>query len=338
MIMSVDDIITKIPNQYRKAKESGDLYFFPSTVVRHREPDTDIEFQISVCPALKNKPKPLPSQAPEEKLSDPFDPPYNENLYIGELKDDRYGEEYVVLLNKFSVVPNHFLLVSKEYDSQSSPLLPSDLVLIYKLLISAREVGRKSFAFYNCGNFSGASQPHKHIQFIPIGVTEAGPPIERLARSINLETPTRPFTISRLPYANHIIRLPPDLQYQEGNNIERVLTDAFLSLLDLVVSTIRHAPDYPAGKPSYNVIITLEHMHLIPRRCENFVIPESEDVISINALGFAGMLLVKTDEELEKVKSHGIGLILHEVGLESVHEIQLAGTTDEAVNLVTSHI
>jgi len=43
MIMSVDDIITKIPNQYRKAKESGDLYFFPSTVVRHREPDTDIE-------------------------------------------------------------------------------------------------------------------------------------------------------------------------------------------------------------------------------------------------------------------------------------------------------
>ena len=207
------------------------------------------------------------------------------------------------------------------------------------------------------GNFSGASQPHKHIQFIPIGVTEAGPPIERLARSINLETPSqyehleslslvrclisnlaRPFTISRLPYANHIIRLPPDLQYQEGNNIERVLTDAFLSLLDLVVSTIRHAPDYPAGKPSYNVIITLEHMHLIPRRCENFVIPESEDVISINALGFAGMLLVKTDEELEKVKSHGIGLILHEVGLESVHEIQVAGTTDEGVNLVTSHI
>lgn len=104
------------------------------------------------------------------------------------------------------------------------------------------------------------------------------------------------------------------------------------------MSTIRHAPDYPAGKPSYNVIITLEHMHLIPRRCENFVIPESEDVISINALGFAGMLLVKTDEELEKVKSHGIGLILHEVGLESVHEIQVAGTTDEGVNLVTSHI
>jgi len=104
------------------------------------------------------------------------------------------------------------------------------------------------------------------------------------------------------------------------------------------VSTIRHAPDYPAGNPSYNVIITLEHIHLIPRRYENFVIPESGDAISVNALGFAGMLLVKTDEELECVKRYGIGIILREVGLKSVHEIQIAGTTDEAVDFVTSHV
>jgi len=104
------------------------------------------------------------------------------------------------------------------------------------------------------------------------------------------------------------------------------------------VSTIRHAPDYPAGKPSYNVIITLEHIHLIPRRYENFVIQDSGDVISVNALGFAGMLLVKTEEELEKIKGYGIGMILREVGLQSVHEIQVAGTTDETLDLVTSHV
>jgi ATP adenylyltransferase/5',5'''-P-1,P-4-tetraphosphate phosphorylase II len=39
------------------------------------------------------------------------------------------------------------------------------------------------------GDFSGASQPHKHVQFIPVEETELGPPIERLARSINLESP-----------------------------------------------------------------------------------------------------------------------------------------------------
>jgi len=69
-----------------------------------------LQFQISVCPALKNKPKqseaerapptvdPPPSQALEKKLSDPFAPPYNENLYVGELNDDRNGEEYVVFV------------------------------------------------------------------------------------------------------------------------------------------------------------------------------------------------------------------------------------------------
>jgi len=41
--MSVDDIVKKIPNQFQKAKESGDLFFFPSSVVRHYDPDTDIE-------------------------------------------------------------------------------------------------------------------------------------------------------------------------------------------------------------------------------------------------------------------------------------------------------
>lgn len=35
------------------------------------------------------------------------------------------------------------------------------------------------------GDLSGASQPHKHIQLIPI--EEDGPPIEKMARSMNLE-------------------------------------------------------------------------------------------------------------------------------------------------------
>lgn len=115
--------------------------------------------------------------------------------------------------------------------------------------------------------------------------------------------------------------------------MERILADAFLSLLDLVVSTVRHAPDYPAGRPSYNVIFTLEHMHLIPRRYETYSLPETGDVVSVNALGFAGMLLVKADEDLERVKAHGVWKILKGVGLDSVHELQVAGTTDEAVNL-----
>lgn len=37
------------------------------------------------------------------------------------------------------------------------------------------------------GNLSGASQPHKHIQFLEI--ENEGPPMEILAQSVNIESP-----------------------------------------------------------------------------------------------------------------------------------------------------
>lgn len=53
MFMSAADIIAKIPSQYREAKEGGDLFFFPSTLVRHREPDTNIEVGIRLRPETR---------------------------------------------------------------------------------------------------------------------------------------------------------------------------------------------------------------------------------------------------------------------------------------------
>lgn len=97
-----------------------------------------------------------------------------------------------------------------------------------------------------------------------------------------------------------------------------------MTLLDLVISTVRHDPTQPTGAPSYNTILTLEHMHLIPRGREEHVLAETGDRLSINALGFAGMLLVKSEGELEVVKREGVGKILRGVGLESVTDAQIS--------------
>lgn len=114
------------------------------------------------------------------------------------------------------------------------------------------------------------------------------------------------------------------------DELSQAIFPPFLALLDLVVSTVRHDPDYPLGSPSYNVILTLEHMHLIPRRHDAYRIEETHDLISVNSLGFAGMLLAKSELELETMKKEGIGRILRGVGLKSVHELQVAGTSLEA--------
>ncbi|KAI0744251.1 HIT-like protein [Daedaleopsis nitida] len=321
------EIIAKLPESFDKAREAGDLFFFQSTVHTHEEHGVD--FEIRLCPALQNKPRlPTPdfskdapsAEEQEKKRADPFAPPYVPNLLLGEVRDEFEGHEYVLLFNKFSVVPHHFLLVTKEFQSQTSPLLPADLVQVYLLLIAARKAGKRFFAFYNCGDLSGASQPHKHLQLIPL--EDDGPPVEKLARVTKVEKENRPFSISSLPYANHVRRLPTSLSALSAEELEPLLADAFLSLLDLAIQTVRHDPDYPAGAPSYNVVLTLEHVHVIPRRLENYALSTTGEELSVNALAFAGMLLVKSERELEAVKEETVGKILRGVALETGLEAQ----------------
>ena len=100
-----------------------------------------------------------------------------------------------------------------------------------------------------------------------------------------------------------------------------------MELLDLCISTVRHAADYPAGVPSYNVLLTLGHMYVFPRRREAHLLAvEGEPQrVSINALGFAGLLLVKSPAELEAVREEGPANVLRDVACESVHELQVVG-------------
>ena len=95
-----------------------------------------------------------------------------------------------------------------------------------------------------------------------------------------------------------------------------------MTLLDLLINSVRRQPDYPPGKPSFNVLLTLEHLHLIPRKQEAHRLEVTGDELPVNALGFAGMLLVKSEVELEAVKREGVGRILWAVACEEVEEIQ----------------
>ncbi|KAF9263369.1 hypothetical protein L218DRAFT_1035124 [Marasmius fiardii PR-910] len=327
------EIIAKIPSQYEKALASGDLFFFPSSVSRHSE--SNIGYEIRLCPALQKKPQ-LPPQFSSDIAAetpkngskppfDPFSPPYNTGLFVGYLRDQGQDEEEY--LNKYCVVPEHFLLVTKDFRSQSSPPSPRDLVNAYALIVAARKKHKNITAFYNCGELSGASQAHKHLQLVEI--EDDGPPIETIARQIRLETPDKPFSITRLPYANHVIRFPSHLSTSHPDLVEDTLTQSFVSLLDLAISSIRYESDYPKGKASYNVILTLEHMHIIPRRTDTYTLSSTGGTLNINSLGFAGMFLVKSDEELEAVKKEGLTKILRAVGVGNVHDEQVKGVTDD---------
>ena len=94
-----------------------------------------------------------------------------------------------------------------DYQSQSAPLTPADLLQTYLLMLNANlTCGRPYFSFFNCGAKSGASQPHKHVQFLPTLQGFGGPPVERVARGIRLDNECGSFV--PVISLNPLFRLP----------------------------------------------------------------------------------------------------------------------------------
>lgn len=102
----------------------------------------------------------------------------------------------------------------------------------------------------------------------------------------------------------------------------------YLELLDLMIDHRRRlAEEDPSTAPdggrvrlselSYSLIITPTYLHLVPRRRETYT-TERGHALSINALGYAGMMLVKDQESLEDVKKVGVLAILTDLGFRPV--------------------
>ena len=77
---------------------------------------------------------------------DPFLPPYEKGMFITEIGEHR------LLYNKFPVVKNHVLVVTKNFEDQHSLLEPKDLASSFLVMKSINGI-----AIYNSGEDSGAS-------------------------------------------------------------------------------------------------------------------------------------------------------------------------------------
>jgi ATP adenylyltransferase len=126
-----------------------------------------MKFQVRFSPALANKPKSNKPKDPKLKPFNPFEDP-SKGLFIA-----AHGSHNLVL-NKFPVIPNHFILATKDYKEQTHLLEESDLAATYSCLQSYRDNGEELFGFFNSGEHSGASQPHRHIQFLPVESMRSG--------------------------------------------------------------------------------------------------------------------------------------------------------------------
>ena len=108
----------------------------------------------------------------DEKPFNPFLPP-DPNLKVLEL------DRHIVVLNKYCILPRHFLLVSKgntlvfkglivEFESQASDLSEEDVQKTWECLAEMEKENGRWLAFYNCGEFSGARYLSPIVSLIPV--------------------------------------------------------------------------------------------------------------------------------------------------------------------------
>lgn len=214
------------------------------------------------------------SKAPGKRRN-PF-LPYDPNLFVTELSDT-----HLCLLNKYNVVDRHLLMVTRKFQSQEEPLSPGDF---HTIAVCLSEL--EGLAFYNSDSTAGASQPHRHLQFVPLES-------EREFRFLPIEAAV-PGTQRNFPVVSR--RLP----FRQGWILFENLPLGELELMtEQLQRDYRRLADLVGKGSSYNLLVTRRWMMLVPRSRESF------RSISVNALGYAGSLLVKNREEMEWIKQAG---------------------------------
>ncbi|GAO50318.1 ATP adenylyltransferase [Saitoella complicata NRRL Y-17804] len=280
--------------KYDEALASGELVFTESSVGVVEE--NRVKYSIRCAPGLATKPekKDIDKEKTDGKPFNPFLPP-NPALFVQEMEP-----KHTVVLNKFCIVPRHFLLITKAYEDQTKPLNPADLEAIWKCFEGLRS---KHMAFYNCGPASGASQGHKHVQFIPLPSADEFTPFpDDIVRAQSSNGPGLGQLLQHdaISFEHFILPIP-------RNPTPDDLAEIYVHLLSPTIQACRMAD---CKTISYNVCMTRDWMFMAPR------VNEGWDGLSFNSTAMVGMLLVKSEVEMEKVKKEGPSNILAKVGVD----------------------
>ena len=281
-VMPPERLPGRIEVKTRQALATGALQPLP-TRWEHVE-DAGVRFVVRVLARLAHKRQAGDARAP----ADPFLPPYDPDLYLGTLEPG-----HVCLLNKYNVVDRHILIVTRDYQPQESPLVYRDFLAL-SLAMSALP----GLAFYNGGTEAGASQPHKHLQLIPPTLDPEGPAIPMEPLLVDTDQPAG----ARLPFVHAVSRR--GLPLEDAPAAASEMLSRYRDLLRATGLT-------PEGGllPPYNLLVTRDWMLVIPRARGGWA------GLSVNALGFAGAMLVKDDQDLRRLRGYGPMRLLREVGL-----------------------
>lgn len=285
------DFLRLVDERTRSALASGDLK--PILTEETGLVDGGLRFVVRSLPTLAGKSSGIPG-GPRDPNFNPFLSP-DPALKLGPL-----GERHTAILNKFPVSARHIVIATNEFREQLEPLDRSDFAALARVLVEAGGLG-----FYNGGTQAGASQRHKHLQWIPPAPGNATLR-EWLPALAGGAEPLEAMTHPRLDLRHCFVRVDCD----PGTEIDRAAASLHQAF-ERAVERLDLRPDGNGLLPPSNLLVGDGWMLLVPRSREHF------EEVSINALSFGGTFFVRDPAQIEAIRSAGPLRVLAQVSHRS---------------------
>ncbi|KAI1826246.1 HIT-like domain-containing protein [Xylaria intraflava] len=291
-----------VKEAFVKARASGDLIYYPTEVAILAM--GSFAFQLRFSPSLAQKPKPPKPVEPHARPFNPFENP-SAPLLVAQLPPS-----HRLVLNKFAVVPEHFILATRDFKPQTHLLEADDIDAAYACVQAYRSANKELFVFFNSGEHSGASQPHRHLQLLPVECmkdglesVEHGSDWAVLAdRVVRGQEKTLPFTVFSSPINAEMSAEAKHLAY------------LLLYKRAVLAATANNVEAASEGEAQicYNFAMTSESMILCPRTAEGTRIKDGDGKevgsISLNGTVLAGTALVKNKVEWDALRTNNKAL------------------------------
>ncbi|KAK4447139.1 FIT family protein scs3 [Podospora aff. communis PSN243] len=288
-----------VKTSFAKALASGDVNFYPTQVTLLNI--NSIPFQLRYSPSLANKPKPPPSNPSQGSTpKHPFNPFASPSpaMLITPLEPT-----HNLILNKFAIVPEHLILATKEFKPQTHLLEGDDLAASYALINAYQDAGKELFAFFNSGVHSGASQPHRHLQFLDVEGMRGG--LDSVGDGERWGV-----VAGRLAKGEEEAGKLPFRAFAEGIHKGMdggQLREVYLRLYRRACEALGVDGTQKEGEArvSYNLAMTREVMAVVPRVAEGAEVRKGDEVVgklALNGTVLAGTALVKTQAEWETLR------------------------------------
>lgn len=259
--------------------------------------------------------KPPRQQGKDSPAYDPFADP------IPSLLVCNIGKTHRLILNKFSIVPNHSILATCNFAPQSHLLEEADLAAAHAC-VRAYQIPNAPqstlFVYFNSGPESGASLPHRHLQLVPVACLRQDVNQPWILLADNPPRPPFPFTIFDAPIS---LETSPSQLHATYLDLYRRACVA-LGNPDETTATSGEA------RISYNLAMTSHSLVVCPRVQGDVDMPMpalphgQRSRLFINGAVLAGTVLVKSEAEWDSLVRYP-GLLkssLEKIGVPAVDD------------------